>query len=159
MLNIIVNIINMKLSDFLISPLSTRRKIAKEISNDIVIERIKDEMHRREIESNISRRLIPYIKRKGIFVSCLNSDGSMDRNRHLASISNIKWLNPKIIDKVNQTLSEAKTLKKEYKMKKKSHSEEFKKIKSEIKTNYKGEIDILQSAVKRIIETGHPYLI
>lgn len=154
MLIIIVNITIMKFSDFF-----SQFSPDPDWTNDEERQKLKDEIHRKEMESNISKGLVPYIKRKGIFISCLNSNGSMDRNRYLASISNIKWLNPKIIEKVNQTLTEAKTLKKEYRLKKKADLEEFKIRRSETKTNYRGEIDILESAAKRIIKTGHPYLI
>lgn len=141
----------MKLSDFF-NPFSSRRDwIVEAIQQDREDCRKRDEAHRKEVESNIKKGLVPYIKKKGIFVSCLDSN--------LSSYSDAKWLSPKIIEKVNQTLIELKTLKKEYKLKREDHLKEFKRERAEIKTTYKGEIDILESAAKRIIKTGHPYLI
>ena len=157
MLIIIVNISIMSFSDFL-NPFSIRRRqIHEAIRQDIEDRRNNDEIHKKKIESNISKGLAPYIKRKGIFVSYPHSNKLMDRNS--AIHPSIKWLNPKIIERANQTLMEVKTAKKEYKLKRKANLEEFKIKRDEIKTNYKGEIDILKSASKRIIKTGHPYLI
>ncbi len=147
----------MSFSDFL-NPFSLRRhRIHAAIRQDIEDSRNNEEIRRKEMESNISKGLVPYIKRKGIFVSCLDSNGLMNKNS--AAQLNIKWLSPKIIEKANQTLMQVKTAKKEYKLKRKASLEEFKIKRAEIKANYKGEIDILKSASKRIIKTGHPYLI
>jgi hypothetical protein len=157
MLIITVNISIMSFSDFL-NPFSIRRRqIHEAIRQDIEDSRNNEEIRRKEIESNISKGLVPYIKRKGIFVSCLDSNGLINKNS--AAQLNIKWLNPKIMERVNQTLMQVKTVKKEYKLKRKANMEEFKIKRDEIKANYKGEIDILKSASKRIIKTGHPYLI
>lgn len=143
----------MKISDFF-NPFTRK---SNHIDDEVQRDRNRDEKHRKEIESNISKGLVPCIKRKGLFIEYANYNKLMDR--HLAIHPSIKWLNPKIMERANQTLTEIKKIKKEYKLKKETNLKEFKTKKSETKSHYRGEIDILKSASKRIIKTGHPYLI
>lgn len=143
----------MKISDFF-NPFTRN---SNHIDDEVQRDRNRDEKHRKEIESNISKGLIPCVKRKGIFVRYSDYKKLMDRHSQIHP--SIKWLGPKIMERANQTLTEIKKLKKEYKLKKETNLKEFKTKKSETKSHYKVEIDILASASKRIIKTGHPYLI
>lgn len=143
----------MKISDFF-NPFTRK---TNHIDDEIQRDRIRDENHRKEIESKISKGLVPCVKRKGLFIEYPNYNKLMDRNS--AIHPSIKWLSPKIMERANQTLTEVKKLKEEYKLKMETNLKEFKAKKSETKSHYKGEIDIFKSASKRIIKTGHPYLI
>jgi hypothetical protein len=146
----------MKISDFF----NPFRKSSNHGDHEIQTDRNGSEKHRSEIESNISKGLVPYIKRKGLFVKYSNYNKLMDKHLSISTnIKYIKWSSPKIIERANQTLAEVKNLKKEYKLKKEINLNEFKTNKSETKSYYKEEIGILKSASKRIIKTGHHYLI